>query len=69
MKRCKTPKRLTRSETMSKTQKASHCKAVKNPLGDALQLNGVENPKGLSLRNGQKTVIGDARSFGIKRIK
>ena len=43
---------------MSKTQKASRCKTVKNPLGGSSQRNGVKNPKGLSLRNGQKPVRG-----------
>ena len=43
---------------VSKTQKASHCETVKNPLGGALQRNGVGNPKGLSLRYGQKSVKG-----------
>ena len=36
---------------VSKTQKESRCETVKNPLGGASQRNGVENPKGLSLRN------------------
>ena len=43
---------------MSKTQKASHCETVKSPLGGASQRNGVKNPKGLSLQNGQKPVRG-----------
>ena len=54
----KTQNVLLVAKTVSKTQKASHCETVKNPLGDALQRNGVENPKGLSLRNGQKPVRG-----------
>ena len=62
----KKPKRLTRSETMSKIQKASHCETVKNPLGGVLQRNDVENPKGLSLRNSQKPVRGCTFIWGKK---
>ena len=52
MKRCqKTQNVLLAAKTVSKTQKASRCETVKSPLGGASQRNGVENPKGLSLRN------------------
>ena len=42
---------LLAAKTVPKTQKASPCETVKNPLGGASQRNSVENPKGLSLRN------------------
>ena len=50
----KTQNVLLAAKTVSKTQKASRCETVmtvKSPLGVASQRNGVENPKGLSLRN------------------
>ena len=42
---------LLAAKTVSKTQKSSRCKTVKSPLRGASQWNGVENPKGLSMRN------------------
>ena len=37
---------LLAAKTVPKTQKASRCETVKNPLGCASQRNSVENPKG-----------------------
>ena len=47
----KTQNVLLAAKTVSKIQKASRCETVKSPLGGALQRNGVENTKGLSLQN------------------
>ena len=53
---------------MSKTQKASHCETFKNPLGGALQRNGVETKKASRCEKA-KNPLGDARSFWVKTDK
>ena len=50
---------------MSKTQKASRCETVKNPLGGASQWNGAKTQKA-SRCEMAKNPLGDARSFGVK---
>ena len=53
---------------MSKTQKASHCETVKNPLGVPCS-ETVSKTQKASRCETAKHPLGDARSFGVKTDK